>query len=89
MTLEDLKTILVENAGADDSGTLDGDFAAQEFTELGYDSLALLELAAGIQRRYGIVLPDEQVMELRTPEAVLAAVNSAAVNSAERLRQTS
>ncbi|ABD13447.1 actinorhodin polyketide synthase [Frankia sp. CcI156] len=84
ITLEDLKKILVENSGADDSGTLDGDFAVQEFTELGYDSLALLELAAEIQRRYGIVLPDEQVMELRTPEAVLAAVNSA-----ERLRQTS
>ena len=84
MTLEDLKTMLVENAGADDSGALDGDIATREFAELGYDSLALLELAAEVQRRFGITLPDEQVTELRTPEAVLDAVNSAA-----RLRQTS
>lgn len=47
------------------------------FEELGYDSLALMETAAAIQEEYGIVLPDEDVSEARTPRRLLGLVNGA------------
>jgi len=78
LTLEDLKALLVKTAGPDDQGALQGDIATRDFADLGYDSLALLELAAEIQRSHGISLSDEQVTELRTPGSVLDAVNAAA-----------
>jgi minimal PKS acyl carrier protein len=75
ITLDDLREILVETAGADDSADLTGDILDRDFADLGYDSLALLETAAAIQRRYGIALTDDQVSELRTPREVLESVN--------------
>lgn len=75
ITIEDLKRILLESAGADESVDLDGDVLDVEFAELGYDSLALLETAAVIARQYGITLDDETAAGARTPRELLAAVN--------------
>ncbi|GAA3753904.1 acyl carrier protein [Micromonospora maritima] len=81
MTLDDLREILVECAGEDDSNDVSGDIADVPFEDLGYDSLALMETAARIEQRFGVRLPDEQVMELATPKAVLDAVNTAAATA--------
>ncbi|UGY92999.1 acyl carrier protein [Streptomyces gobiensis] len=78
MTIDDLQRILVQGAGADESIDLSGDIQDVEFEDLGYDSLAMLETAARIQQQYGVVLSDEQILELRTPRQVVDAVNSTA-----------
>jgi act minimal PKS acyl carrier protein len=64
-----------ESVGVDEGVELDGAIADVEFTELGYDSLAVLELASQIRRRYGVPVPDEAALELTTPGKLLTFVN--------------
>ena len=45
-SLDDLKRILIEGAGAEESVDLDGDILDEDFEHLGYESLALLETGA-------------------------------------------
>jgi minimal PKS acyl carrier protein len=73
MTIDDLRTILINCAGCDD--TLRGDIADASFDELGYDSLALIDTAAMLKREYGVVIPDEQLIELRSPGELLGLIN--------------
>ncbi len=78
MELADLTRLLRECAGEDEAVDLDGDVMDTEFTELGYDSLALLQVIGRIQRDFGVVVPDDAVAEAETPRALLDLVNSAA-----------
>ncbi|MGW7294768.1 acyl carrier protein [Streptomyces xiamenensis] len=73
--LDDLKRILLEGSGAQESVDLDGDILDTDFHALGYDSLALLETVSRIEREYGVVL-DESMVTAATPRAFLAALNS-------------
>ncbi|WP_143264010.1 acyl carrier protein [Amycolatopsis kentuckyensis] len=75
-TLEDLKRILREGAGADEDVDLDGDIAEAEFGELGYESLALLETSGRIEREYGIRLDEDLLATALTPRAFVDAVNA-------------
>jgi act minimal PKS acyl carrier protein len=73
VTLTMLKQILCECAGqGEDIAPEALDFS---FDDLGYDSLALLETAATIERDFRIVLSDETVTEATTPRILLALVN--------------
>ncbi|MEU1217170.1 acyl carrier protein [Streptomyces sp. NPDC005791] len=74
-TVEDLKKILLEGAGAGEGVDLDGDILTTDFEELGYESLALLETGSRIEREYGIALDDDVFTDHRTPQALVAAVN--------------
>ncbi|MGV9933682.1 acyl carrier protein [Streptomyces olivaceoviridis] len=74
-TLEDLRRVLREAAGADDGVVFGGDVQDVEFTDLGYDSLALLETVSRIEREYGISLGDAVIGEATTPRALVRAVN--------------
>ncbi|MEU6351694.1 acyl carrier protein [Streptomyces sp. NPDC047072] len=76
MTIDDLRGTLIACAGEEDSSALHGDILDVPFDELGYDSLALMESAAKIERDYGIALPEEAVAEAETPRALLRLVNS-------------
>ncbi|MEU3305355.1 acyl carrier protein [Streptomyces sp. NPDC006678] len=75
-TVEDLKRILLEGAGADEGVDLDGDILDTDFASLGYESLALLETAGRIEREFGITLDDEVFADNPTPRALVAAVNA-------------
>ncbi|GAB3965530.1 acyl carrier protein [Streptomyces sparsus] len=75
-TVEDLKRILLEGAGADESVDLDGDILDTDFEELGYESLALLETGGRIEREYGIQLEDSALTDARTPRALVEVVNN-------------
>ncbi|TQM85042.1 act minimal PKS acyl carrier protein [Saccharothrix saharensis] len=75
MTIDDLRTILVSCAGEEESADLRADITDVPFSDLGYDSLALMETAARIERDFGISLPDEVMVELETPRALLDLVN--------------
>jgi acyl carrier protein len=75
-TLKDLRRILESSAGAvegvdwESPATLD-----MPFEELGYDSLALLELAAKVQQEYRTRIPDEAIAVMVTPSAAIEYVN--------------
>ncbi|MBT2510559.1 acyl carrier protein [Streptomyces sp. ISL-98] len=75
LTLTDLTRILREAAGEDESVDLDGDILDTPFAELGYDSLALLEVAGRIERELGAKLSDDAVGEAETPRQFLKLAN--------------
>ncbi|MFE0804698.1 acyl carrier protein [Streptomyces sp. NPDC058812] len=75
-TLDDLRRILVEAAGADESVNLDGDILDTDFESLNYESLALLETGSRIEREYGISLDEDVLSILHTPRTLIETVNS-------------
>lgn len=76
LTLSELKEIMRASAGVAEGVNLDGDIVDVEFADLGYDSLAVLELASQVERRYGIPIPDEAVSEMPTPGRALEFINA-------------
>jgi act minimal PKS acyl carrier protein len=76
LTLTDLTRIMRESAGEDENVNLDGDILDVSFSDLGYDSLALLETAGRIEREFGIRLGDDTVGEAETPRQFLDLVNA-------------
>ncbi|MFG2041509.1 acyl carrier protein [Dactylosporangium sp. NPDC048998] len=77
LNLDELRRILREVAGEDDTTGLDAEIADVPFSELGYDSLALLELAGRVERDYRVRLADDTVVEARTPGDFVELVNLA------------
>ncbi|MGX9886909.1 acyl carrier protein [Streptomyces sp. NPDC002276] len=77
MQLEDLTTVLRECAGESETADLSAAALDASFTDLGYDSVAVLETTARIEREHGIALDDEAVSEAATLRAYLALVNEA------------
>ncbi|MEU2915696.1 acyl carrier protein [Streptomyces massasporeus] len=75
-THEDLKRILREGAGADESAELDGDILDVEFAALGFESLAMLETGSRIEREYDITLVDDALSVTQTPRALIELVNA-------------
>ncbi|AZS84262.1 acyl carrier protein [Streptomyces griseoviridis] len=76
VTLADLTRMLRESAGEEEGVDLDGDVLDVSFDDLGYDSLAMLEVIGQVQREYGVRLPDETVADADTPRALLALINA-------------
>jgi act minimal PKS acyl carrier protein len=52
---------------------LDGDIADMDFEELGYDSLALLELSARIKQILGVEVPEG---DMKTPGGTVRLINA-------------
>jgi acyl carrier protein len=75
LTIEDFKRIMRSCAGDVETLDLRGDILDTSFTELGYDSIALLESAALIGREYGVALADEELDVHQTLRAFLGKVN--------------
>ncbi|WP_424217473.1 acyl carrier protein (plasmid) [Streptomyces sp. BI20] len=75
-TLADLHRVLLEGAGAEED-EFDGvtDFLDTDFEVLGFESLAMLETIARIEREYEVTL-GEDVFTHRTPRALITAVNT-------------
>ena len=72
--LTDLVRLLEESAGVAEGVDLDGDVLETSFLELGYDSLALLQVTGRIKREYDIPLPDDVVADALTPRGLLEAI---------------
>ncbi|MER6385966.1 acyl carrier protein [Streptomyces sp. NPDC001250] len=75
-TLDDLKRILLEGSGAPEGGGFEADVLDTEFSDIGYDSLALLETASRIEREYGTDLDESVIGDATTPRAFIDAVNN-------------
>ncbi|NML55463.1 acyl carrier protein [Streptomyces sp. R302] len=76
-TLDDLRRVLLEAAGAEEGVDLAGDILDVHFESLGYESLALLETGSRIEREYGVALDEDLLADAQTPRALIAAVNEA------------
>lgn len=72
ITLSQLVSLIRDCAGESDVADLDGDIADMGFDELGYDSLALLELSARIKQSLGIEVPEG---DMRTPGGTVRLIN--------------
>lgn len=77
LTTDQLRAAMLSSVGDDESINLNGDYPARDFTELGFDSLALMETCAHLKREYGIIIPDEKLWDLTTPGQLLEWVNGA------------
>lgn len=75
-TVDDLLRILRAGAGADQHSDLDGEqILDTSLSDLGYDSLAALELTSRIEREYSITIADGDLAQTLTPREVVAYVN--------------
>lgn len=77
-TLDQLRDLMRSCTDTDDVAgrlDLDRDITATQFSDLDFDSLAVLELATRIQQDYDVPMPDEAIAEMTTPQAVLDYVN--------------
>ncbi|AUG78897.1 Acyl carrier protein [Kitasatospora sp. MMS16-BH015] len=77
-TLSELTDKLRECAGDPAEGyDLDRDDVTDVlFFDLGYDSLALLQVTGVLKRERGVVLRDDEVMGVETPRELLQLINA-------------
>ena len=75
-TLTDLRRILRAAAGAGEEIGSDAHFLDVPFEDLGFDSLAVLESGARIQREFGVRLDDSVLVDVVTPRALMEIVNA-------------
>jgi len=74
-TVDDLREILRSSVGDTDLADLNGDINGVQFDDLGYDSLALLELCRQVETRYGVRMSDDAITEMTTPAAAVTYIN--------------
>jgi|RhiMethySRZTD1v2_1073278.scaffolds.fasta_scaffold4218198_2 minimal PKS acyl carrier protein len=74
-TLDELRELMQACAGVEDDIDLSADIDDIEFEELGYDSLAVLEVASHVQRKYSVPMPDECVEYMKTPRLAVEYIN--------------
>ncbi|MFF7891594.1 acyl carrier protein [Streptomyces sp. NPDC007907] len=72
-SLPRLVEIIRECAGDSDERDLDGDILDITYQDLGYDSIALLEISAKLEQELGVSIPGE---ELQTPRHTLQLVDA-------------
>lgn len=74
-TGNDLRRIL-RACGQEDLVDLDGPAFDTPVADLGYDSLAMLEVASVVQREYGVPIPDEALEYMTTPRSTVEYLNA-------------
>jgi len=75
-TQVDLVGYIRRAAGEDEGLDLDGDIAEITFADLGYDSVAMVEVALLVERELGISLPeDDRTGKSGTPKEFVELVN--------------
>jgi len=77
-TLDDLKVIMRESSGVTEGAEgaeLTEDTLDAPLRDLGYDSLAVLEIASRLQRDYRLSIPDEGIEQMKTARTVIDYVN--------------
>lgn len=75
ITLSGLRDIMRACAGEDEGALPLEQAQDQQFDELGYDSLALLETCSRVQRDYGVELSDDEAGMLNTPRELVDHLN--------------
>lgn len=75
--VRDLAKLLRECGAADEAVVVTEHVLDMTFTELGYDSLALLQTTGRVERDLGILLGDEALCDAGTPRILLGMINEA------------
>jgi minimal PKS acyl carrier protein len=75
-TAADLRRILRAATGTGEELGSDADILDVSFEDLGFESLALLETGARIQREFGVTLADSALVETATPRSLMETVNA-------------
>ncbi|MFI9080849.1 acyl carrier protein [Streptomyces sioyaensis] len=75
MELTELTNLLRTHAGVNEGVDLEGDVLDVPFDELGYDSLAILQVTGVIERDNQIQLSEDTVVEATTPRLLLEFIN--------------
>ena len=73
-TFDDLKRILVERVGLNESDVVDDPDAT--FEDMGLDSLAFVEVQLAMQQEYGFTIPDEDAEKIHSVGQALDYVNA-------------
>ncbi|MFI6497904.1 acyl carrier protein [Nonomuraea typhae] len=76
-TQDDLVRIMSQVAGESAEITSVADIADVSFGHLGYDSLALLETAARIEKEFSVILADDTFLAADTPRRLVELVTAA------------
>ena len=63
-TFDDLKRILVDRVGMDESDVVNDPDAS--FEQMGLDSLAFVEIQLAMEQEYGFTIPDEDAQQIAT-----------------------
>ncbi|WP_433254681.1 acyl carrier protein [Streptosporangium sp. CA-135522] len=74
LNLDELKQIM-SNCGVDEAVDLDGPILDTPFEELGYDSLAVLEIQGQLEQLYSVPFSDDALEQTKTPRQMLDFVN--------------
>ncbi|MER6471016.1 phosphopantetheine-binding protein [Streptomyces collinus] len=82
LDIKNLVDLLRTNAGDSDTYDLDGDVLDVPFSDLNYDSLALLQVTGAIERDYTVALDEEALEEAETPRQYLEVVNQVLASAA-------
>ena len=74
-TVTDLERIMLSCVGMGDDAGLGGSTVDIPYRELGYDSLAVLEIQVSIQQEFGVPLGDDALEHMQTPAGTVSYVN--------------
>lgn len=74
---ETLTHLLLEAIGLEEDADLEGDDAETPLLELGYDSLALLQVVGRIEAEFGLLVPDNAINDTATLGSLLASLQNA------------
>jgi act minimal PKS acyl carrier protein len=74
---ETLTRLLLEAIGLEEDADLEGGDADTPLLELGYDSLALLQVVGRIEAEFGLLVPDTAITDSATLGSLLASLQSA------------
>lgn len=77
LELTELAVLLREAAGGDEGTVLDESTLDTSFLDLGYDSLALLQVTGVVERDHDVMLDEEALADAQTPRQYLDLVNGA------------
>jgi act minimal PKS acyl carrier protein len=75
LTLQDLQDIMRECAGEAETAQPFDQTADEPFTDLGYDSIALLETQSRVNRDYGVQVSEEDLADITTPREFVEYLN--------------
>lgn len=75
LSLDELKGIMQSCAGADETVDLTPEGAETSFEELGFDSLAVIEVTTRLAQRFDIHIPDSETSTLDSPARLVDYVN--------------
>ncbi|GLY46856.1 acyl carrier protein [Lentzea sp. NBRC 102530] len=81
-TIDDLRSVLREGAG--DDGGLTEDQLDTAFSDIGFESLQLLEVTVLVRQRFGVDLDDSVLTGVDTPRELIALVNKGLATAASR-----